>query len=109
MRRITHSNNRTHPMATEHAKPGEVISIRPLGAQLAEHRTQALIKTENIEVVRLVLPAGKEIPPHQVPGEITVQCLEGRVAFQTPHGTREMTAGDLLYLTGGDQHAVSAI
>ena len=68
-------------MAIPHARPGEVVGVRPLGAALKEAKTGTLIKTETLEVIRLVLPAGKQIPPHQVAGEITVQCLEGRVAF----------------------------
>ena len=39
----------------------------------------ALFKTEELEVIRLVLAAGKSLPPHKVPGEITIQCLEGRI------------------------------
>lgn len=68
-------------MAIEHAKPGEVVDVRPLGAVLADSKTQTLFKAKNLEVVRLVMPAGKEISEHEAPGEITVQCLEGKVAF----------------------------
>jgi quercetin dioxygenase-like cupin family protein len=32
-----------------------------------------------LEVIRLVLLAGKVFPPHAVPGEITMQCIEGEV------------------------------
>lgn len=96
-------------MAIPHAKPGEVIDVRPLGPKLGDAQTTTLIKTDSIEVIRLVVPVGKEIPTHNVPGEITVQCLEGRVAFQTPDGDREMQGGSLLYLEGSHEHAVRAI
>src|SRR6185369_16509472 len=36
-------------------------------------RTTTLIKTETLEVIRLVIPSGKVIPRHQAHGEITVQ------------------------------------
>ena len=68
-------------MAIPHAKSGEVIDIRPLGSALAQARTTTLVKTKTLEIIRLVIPSGKEIPEHQAHGEITVQCLEGRVAF----------------------------
>ena len=42
-------------MAIPHAQPGEVIDIRPLGARLKESVTSTLIKTETLEVLRLVL------------------------------------------------------
>lgn len=96
-------------MAIPHAKPGEVINIRPLGEALARSITTTLVKTDWIEVIRLVVPAGKEIPPHHVAGEITVQCLEGRVAFSVGGATRELTAGEMLYVEGSEPHSVRGL
>ena len=66
-------------MAIPHAKPGTVIDVRPLGAAISNNSTATLVKTDTLEVIRIVMPAGKDIPRHDVPGEITVQCLEGNV------------------------------
>ena len=44
-------------------------------------RSHALFKSNDLEVMRIVLRAGQELPPHTVSGEITLQCLEGRIAF----------------------------
>jgi quercetin dioxygenase-like cupin family protein len=96
-------------MAIPHAKSGEVIDLRPLGEALAHAITNTLLKTDRLEIIRLVVPAGKVIPPHQVVGEITVQCLEGRVAFTASDGTREMTAGQMLYLAGNEPHSLRGI
>jgi quercetin dioxygenase-like cupin family protein len=96
-------------MALEHARPGDVLDIRPLGARLRETRTHTLVKSSTLEVVRLVLPAGKQIPSHQVQGEVLVQCLEGKVSFQVTGAARELSAGQLVYLAGGDPHALLAI
>jgi quercetin dioxygenase-like cupin family protein len=96
-------------MAIPHAKPAEVIDVRPLGAQLEEAQTTTLVKTDALEVIRLVLPAGKELKPHEVPGEITVQCLEGKVVFGTEESECELTAGKLLYLAGSDEHSLRAV
>ena len=68
-------------MALEHAQSGEVVDVRPLGATLADAKTTTLAKTDAFELLRLVVPAGKEIPTHAAPGEIIVHCLEGRVTF----------------------------
>ena len=68
-------------MAIPHAAPNQVVSVEPLGPDLATTKTWTVIKTERMQVIRLVVPAGKEIPAHDAPGEITVQCVEGRVAF----------------------------
>jgi quercetin dioxygenase-like cupin family protein len=96
-------------MAIPHAKSGEVIDVRPLGAALAQAKTNTLVKTETLEVIRLVVPAGKDIPPHQVAGEITVQCLEGRVAFTAGGTTRELTAGQMLHLAGAEPHSLHGV
>ena len=70
-------------MAIPHAKSGEVIDLRPAGrGSTTRRRRRTLVKTDRLEVIRLAVPAGKELPHHQVAGEITVQCLEGRVAFR---------------------------
>jgi len=86
-----------------------VIDLRSLGEGLANAVTNTLVKTDRLEVIRLVVPAGKDIPPHQVAGEITVQCLEGRVAFTAGGATRELAAGQMLYLAGNQPHSLRGI
>jgi len=76
--------------------PGQAIDIRPFGPAFAGARTTALIRTNDLEVIRLVVPRGKEVPTHSARGEITVHCLEGRVAFTTDGEARELGAGHLL-------------
>lgn len=95
-------------MAIPHAKPGEVVDVRPLGSGLSAASTWTIVKTDALEVIRIVLPARKELPPHKVPGEITVQCLEGKVEFRVGELKRELTAGELLYLEGGSEHSLRA-
>ena len=95
-------------MSIQHAKPGEVIQLS-LGAALGSSKTTTLAKTADLELIRLVLPAGKEIPTHKTPGEITVQCLEGRVAFTAGGKIYELTAGQLLFLAAGEPHAVKGV
>ena len=96
-------------MALHHAISTEVITVRPLGPSLKDSKTSTLIKTDSLEVIRLVLPAGKQLPPHHVEGEITVQCLEGRIIFDAEGTEHELAAGQMLYLTGGVTHALRGI
>ena len=96
-------------MAIPHAKSGEVIDLRPVGEAPAPARTITLVKTDRLEVIRLAVPAGKELPHHQVAGEITVQCLEGRVAFTAGTTSRELRAGQMLYLAGNEPHSLRGI
>lgn len=95
-------------MAIPHAQPGEVMDVRPLADSLALSQTRTLIKTPHVEVIRIVLPAGKVIAEHKAPGEITVQCLEGRMTFKTMGQTKQLRSGDLLYLSAGEAHSVEA-
>jgi len=96
-------------MALHHSSPGEVIDVRPLGAKLRDTPNTTLLKSQHLQVFRLVLPAGKEYREHKVPGEITVQCLEGVVEFSSPGRCQRLHPGDLLYLEGGDPHALKGI
>lgn len=96
-------------MAIHHASSGEMIDIRPLNDKLKSTPTTALFKSSHLEVSRTVLSAGKEVPPHDVIGEMTVQCLEGRIEL-TAAGTKQlMRAGDLICLAGGETHSLKAI
>jgi quercetin dioxygenase-like cupin family protein len=96
-------------MAIHHAEPGEVIDIRPLGDRLAHAITTTLVKTDRLEIIRIVLAAGKEFPPHKVAGPITVQCLEGRVDFHARDAWRTLEPGQMLHLAGDELHAVKGI
>ncbi len=96
-------------MALPQAKPGEVVDVRPLGAALASSHTQTLLRAGQVEVRRLVVPAGKEIPEHRARGEIVVHCLEGKVAYTAFGKAHTLEAGKLFYLPTGEPHSVQGI
>ncbi len=96
-------------MAIHHAEPGEVIDIRPLGSRLAQAVTTTLAKSDQLEIIQLILPAGKKIAPHKVGSPITVQCLEGRVEFQVFGQWQTLEAGQMLFLNRGEIHSVKSL
>lgn len=97
-------------MALKHARPGEVVNLRPLGREaLAGAKTGAIVKSDAFEAVRLVVQAGKEIPSHKVAGPITLQCIEGRVQLGLETGTLDLGPGDWVYLEGGAPHSVRGV
>ena len=49
-------------MATHHAKPGEVVNLETWAEDLTTDQTKGIVKTEEMELVRLVLAQGKKIP-----------------------------------------------
>jgi len=95
-------------MSLPHPAPGEVIDIGPLGAKLVEADSIALARTDDFEVMRLVMPKGKTIPEHSVPAELTLQCLEGMVEVQALDNTQTLQAGQMLYLHGNTPYALHA-
>jgi len=95
-------------MALPHAHSGQIIDISPLGDRLQSTVSTALFKAEDLEVLRLVLLAGKGIPPHRVAGEVTIQCIEGVVEVSSPEACT-LTAGKMLYLRGDEVHSVRAL
>jgi quercetin dioxygenase-like cupin family protein len=98
-------------MAVPRTASGEVIDIGPLRGALDRSKVAAaaLVKTASLEVVRLVVPAGKDIANHTAPGEVTVQCLEGAVDFTADGRTHRLTAGRLIYLAAGALHALHGV
>ena len=94
-------------MALPHAQSGDVVDIRPYGQPLIDGaQSFALFKARQLEVMRLVLPAGHEMPSHRVDGEITLQCLEGLVQIDVEGRKRALAAGELMYVAGGLMHAL---
>ena len=96
-------------MTVTYQSPNQIMDVRPLGELLFAVKTTTLFETRQVKVVRLILPAGQEVPPHKTPGEMTVLCLEGKLAFTVAGTTREIPAGHLLFLEAGAIHAVKAL
>jgi quercetin dioxygenase-like cupin family protein len=97
------------PLTIETCPAPDRILHLPLGGAIDACTSKTLLKSAGLELIRLVIPAGKEIPPHRAPGEITVQCLEGHVAFEHAGHAMELHAGDLLYLCPQETHALKGI
>ena len=96
-------------MATPHALSGEVVDILPYGAAIAQAVSSTLVRSDHLEVFRIVLPAGKTVPEHQVPHVITVQCIEGVIKFVAHGTTKLMRAGGFLYLSPNEPHTLEAV
>lgn len=95
-------------MGLQHCQSGELLNLLNLREDLPHTSTFALARTNSMEVLRKFLPKGKKIPAHHAPGEITVQCLQGRLSFFVGAEPREMTPGDWLFLAPKQEHALEA-
>ncbi|MCY4611023.1 MAG: hypothetical protein OXC38_04915 [Gammaproteobacteria bacterium] len=96
-------------MAAKHANPGEIVDLKTWGNDPRELRTQALVKTEKMELIRLFLPAGKEIPNHKVRGPITLHCVQGKAEVITMGASQYIAPGQLLFLMPEEIHSVQAV
>lgn len=96
-------------MALPHALSSEAVSLAPLGQRIAQTPTHAIIKAGQLEVIRVVLPAGEGLPLHETPGEVTVQCLEGEVQFTVGNRPQLLRAGDWIHLKPRAPHALHAV
>jgi len=85
-----------------------MFDVRPLSEGLASAGTHTLVKSSAIEVIRLVLPAGKEIPQHVAPGDLTLQCLEGQVELTVAGHSLSMTQGSMVHLLCSQPHSLRA-
>jgi quercetin dioxygenase-like cupin family protein len=95
-------------MALQHAVSGERIRLRREGDDIANFTSVALIKTDHVELIRLVVPVDKPLPEHRVEGEMTLLCLEGEIAFDAHGRTTILQPNEMVYLAGGEPHAVRA-
>lgn len=99
-------------MAINHAASVETIDIRPFGVTLRKAISRTLIRSDHLEVFRLVLPACNMIPDHklprvcQLPSVITIQCLEGAVESQA-HGRTQTMQSRVTCWWAGNSLAIS--
>jgi len=95
-------------MALEHATPLTAIDLLASSEEWGTALSTSFLKTAQLQLLRIVLSAGDRLPQHQVPNEITIQCLMGEVYVTTPQSTATLTHGCLMALPAGEPHAVSA-
>jgi quercetin dioxygenase-like cupin family protein len=96
-------------MSLPHADSGQVINIRPLSGKLKESVSTALFKASELEVMRLVLESGKEIPEHRVAGEITIHCLEGAIELRAHGRAQTLRQGEMVYLAANEPYSIRAL
>ncbi len=96
-------------MALLHARPGQPIDISPLGEALTRSASHAILKTNALELIRLVLRAGQTLPPHNIYGEATLQCLEGAVCVEAAGGSTELRRNQVLLVPALAEYSLRAL
>jgi quercetin dioxygenase-like cupin family protein len=98
------------PYGNSTCRARKPVDLRRPEEPLSQAQTNALVKTEAFEAIRLVIPKDHEVcHNHKVDGPITVQCLEGQIAFTADGDTRSVRAGQWLFLPGGVPHTIKGV
>jgi len=95
-------------VALQHAKSSEVVNLLA-SRESPTPISQALVSTPEIELMRLVMKAGKTVPPHAVAGPITLFCRQGSIEVRAGDSMQTMKQDDLMFLEGGADHALHAV
>lgn len=78
------------------ARPGDVIDAWSTWGDA--EGVAYVLRTVNMEVMRLHLNAGARIPTHEAQGEVTILCVQGRAGVSALGQQHELNTGQLLYL-----------
>lgn len=81
-----------------HVESSEVINLETLKGDMDVDASYALVKTDDMEVIRMALPKGKEINEHNVEGEMSILCLKGNIQFNVGGVVRSLNTDDWMYL-----------
>ena len=95
-------------MATMHAEPGEIVNLSTWADDLPEEHSKAIVKTEEMELARLLLQPGETIGRHHVNGPLIIHCLSGSLEIVALGETRDVSEGELLYLPPGENFSLNA-
>ena len=96
-------------MAIRHARPGQIVHLHASDGTLPSPQSFALFKSDQLELLRLVLPRGKSFPSHRVAGEVTMHVLDGRVEIEAAGIPQILGAGQLMHLEGDVEHSLKGI
>ena len=99
-------------MSTHHAIPGEIVDLATWADDLPAEKSKVIFKTAGLELARLVIKAGVDMHSGgycHVDGPIVVHCIVGEVELKTPAYKTRLGAGQLTYLEGGTEHALSGV
>jgi quercetin dioxygenase-like cupin family protein len=94
-------------MPLKTAPPGEVVDLGGTGGR--DPATETLVSTGRLQLIRVVLPAGKTSHTHQPAGETTIHCLDGNVEVTAAGKVQPLHKNQLLYLLAAEPHSIRAV
>jgi quercetin dioxygenase-like cupin family protein len=80
------------------------------------HTARTLVRAPDLRVVLIAMKAGSRVAAHTLDETVSIQALGGRLRLQVPRlarpgadGVLELSAGRVLVLEAGTEHAVEAV
>ncbi|MEM9675575.1 MAG: cupin domain-containing protein [Cyclobacteriaceae bacterium] len=70
---------------------------------------QVLLETDFTREIRIVFKQNQRMQEHQTPYPIVVQIVEGKISFGVNGTSYSLMKGDLISLTGGVPHDLTAL
>ncbi len=95
-------------MALEHASPLQPIRLLSDGKLPPDAVSVSLIKSEELQLLSVVLRAGNVLPAHWVAGECTIQCLAGTAQLVAGGRHIDLKAGDVVLVPKHQPHELQA-
>lgn len=78
------------------AVPGQIVDVWSAWSDGEERAV--VLRTREMEVLRLHLARGSNIPTHESQGQMIILCVQGRVRVNAQGQSYELNSGQLLYL-----------
>lgn len=88
--------------------PREVVTLATSVPRGAKSSKSVLVKTHQVEIVQLMIPAGETIPRYEAQGELILHCLSGQISVRAGGECHDLQAQQLLYLRLGDPFSIHA-
>lgn len=71
--------------------------------------SRVVVNNPLLRTVVFAMDGGQELTEHLSPRAVIVQMMEGKMTFTVAGETRELTAGDVVYIAPNDRHALVAL
>ena len=90
-------------LATSHTADLRLFSLPVLRT-----KSETLLHTDWMKLIRVELPPGGEIPRHASPFEIAIQCATGRVVLTREECDERLSSGQITLLECHEPHSLRA-
>lgn len=96
-------------MSQSHAATGDVVSLPNLLERVETHHSRALVKSDHFEAMVVQIAKGKTMDTRNAPAPLIAQGLSGTVRFTVNGETKDVSAGDWMYIDQGAPESVEAL